>query len=93
MKKSSIFLALGTCVLAISAVFATKTNKKFATAVSTGFYKSGSTYVTAFTGNASFGIVTGQVSTYGHAVIKGTLSKTIFYLVGSTYYAAYNGLF
>jgi hypothetical protein len=37
MKKSKVFMATGAFVLAISAIFATKANKKF-TAVHTGYY-------------------------------------------------------
>jgi hypothetical protein len=37
MKKSRLFLATGALVLAASALFATKANKKFAGAVITGY--------------------------------------------------------
>jgi hypothetical protein len=37
MKKSKIFMATATAVLAIVAVFATKANKKFFTAISTAY--------------------------------------------------------
>ena len=37
MKKSRIFMAAGTLILAITAIFATKANKKFFTTVQTAF--------------------------------------------------------
>jgi hypothetical protein len=37
MKKSRLFMATGALVLAVSAIFATKANKKFALPFSTGY--------------------------------------------------------
>ena len=39
MKKSRLFLATGALVLAVSAIFATKANKKFTGGFRTGFSK------------------------------------------------------
>jgi hypothetical protein len=45
MKKSKIFLSAAALVLAISAVFATKANKKFGTGTKTAYGPSGSKVV------------------------------------------------
>jgi hypothetical protein len=42
MNKSKIFMTTGALILSISAIFATKTNKKFTASVTTGFLVSGS---------------------------------------------------
>jgi hypothetical protein len=40
MKKSKIFMAAGTVVLALTAIFATKANKRF-TSISTAYFAAG----------------------------------------------------
>jgi len=73
MKKSRIFLATGALALAISAVFATKANKKFK-AVSTAYagsgdqiWKAGSAIFTT-TGTGTLRIYAALVTSSGHEV-------------------------
>jgi hypothetical protein len=66
MKRSSIFLAGATVVLAISAVFATKANKHFA-AISTGYLPSSEGFIQ----NAAVGsLLTNTVGTHVKAYVE-----------------------
>jgi hypothetical protein len=51
MKKSKLFIATGTLLLAVTAMFATKANKKF-TAINTAYFKDGSDYFINWTSNS-----------------------------------------
>jgi hypothetical protein len=74
MKKSRIFLAAGSLALAISAVFATKANKKFSQ-VSTG--KGG------LANNYEF-IIKGQGTAANFTTAGATLNKVYAYLYTTT---------
>jgi len=50
MKKSRIFMATGALALVISAIFATKANKRFTPGITTGFLQDGDGYVKGFSG-------------------------------------------
>jgi hypothetical protein len=50
MKRSKIFMAAGAFVLAVTAMFATKANKKFAS-FTTGYIGSTGAYVSGFAAN------------------------------------------
>jgi hypothetical protein len=89
MKKSRIFMIAGSFALVVSAVFATKANKKFAGAVTTAYYQTGgSNYHVVFTGE--FTTVLTQSSTSIPAVMKSSASstaRTLFYNYGTNEYA------
>lgn len=98
MKKSRIFMGASALLLAITAMLATKANKKFVNTVATVYYNvTGSQFATAFkiVSGSNFAFFTGSISGRGEATTKGLVTKTLYYwdAGSSTYTPAFNGLF
>jgi len=75
MKKSSIFMTVGTFVLAVTGIFAVKANKR-APATSL-FYKSGSTYVAVISNcGSSVFTTTPGIQAY---MTEGSTVKTLYW--------------
>jgi hypothetical protein len=86
MKKSRIFMAAGAFVLAISAVFATKANKKF-TAINTAYSRGSVDGYTCIvkTSDLFTTVATGNVQAYVAVISSsGTLLSTAIPLYTST---------
>ena|ERR1700728_1027652 len=82
MKKSRLFMATGAVVLAISAVFATKANKKLTNSVKTGFFHNGIAIKTAVNGNIDWLTTYGGTGHGAKALVTiytATNSKLVFY--------------
>lgn len=98
MKKSKIFFGVSTLVLACSAVFAFKTNKKFA-AVATLYYLRGSTHVLMANGGSTVNIfTTTSPGVAGHTAFFGDITTGLVYtmyapVTGGGFAVLYNKVF
>jgi hypothetical protein len=85
MKKSKVFMVVGTLALAITAIFASRANKKFALTITTaraatsGFYVVGTKAVFTATSQGATHYLYMSLYTYnGHAFSAGTSAVQLF---------------
>ena len=89
MKKSSIFMTLGTLVLALTGIVAVKANKK--TPATALFYYNGNSTFTAVLSNLATSIITtvGGVGMTKAVMVDGATSKTLYWSNASVLDIAY----
>jgi predicted lysophospholipase L1 biosynthesis ABC-type transport system permease subunit len=78
MKKSKIFMATGALILAATAIFATKTNKKFKT-IATGFTGSSTALYEVKGVPSAFPMTNTQLSNPVHLQINNTIEVGTLY--------------
>jgi hypothetical protein len=92
MKKSRIFLATGALALAISAVFATKANKKFASVLTAAAISGNNDYKFTATGQSIFTTSSGTPQLYAELVTASNtavVAKIPLQTIGSNHHPVY----